>query len=126
MKINWLREWYTLLVAIKPTTWSRNQKTNWEWDAELWQLLLDGQIKFVGTHTAHIGDHIVWIENYPYASGSKYSYKDAIMRKNFCSRATAQFLQHELKTARMLTALKYTPEEQQKYFFDVEFPILKG
>jgi hypothetical protein len=69
MKLNWLRIKYQLLALVNPLCWFTN-KADREWDKELWDALVRGDIAVVGRFHAGIGDKCVWIENHPYASGS--------------------------------------------------------
>ena len=116
--VNWLRVKYKVLSALHPACWM-DYKYDPVWDAELWDLLVNGQIKFVSDeYTALVGEHEVWIANHPYASGKQTKVLEAgnSVNRPQCSRATALFLAHELKAARLLTRVMYTPEERQ-YFF---------
>lgn len=113
--VDWLRVKYKVLSFIYPACWM-DYKYDPAWDKELWDLLVNGQIKFVSDHyTALVGEHEVWIANHPYASGRKVSFC-SYSGKVQCSRATALFLGHELKAARLITKVMYTKDEQQ-YFF---------
>jgi hypothetical protein len=125
---NWLWVKYRVLAAFHPGCWGyAGDNFDEAWDTELWNLLIDGQIKFVDKHIALIGEHQVWVANHPYASGSDRGINDDIFGVSNgpeCSRATALFLGHELKAARLLTRLKYTNEEQE-YFFVHRFLLKK-
>lgn len=117
LTVDWLRVKYKLLSYIHPACWA-DYKYDPDWDKELWDLLVNGQIKFADDHyTALVGEHEVWVANHPYASGRQtkiIEYNEA--GRPQCSRATALFLGHELKAARLMTRVMYTPEERQ-YFF---------
>lgn len=117
--VDWLRVKYTVLSCLNVWVFLGINNKNYSaaWDKELWDLLVNGQIKFVGQYAALIGEHEVWIANYPYASGCiQQVTATGIRLVDQCSRATALFLGHELKAARVLTNLTYTAEEQG-YFF---------
>jgi len=114
--VDWLRLKYRVLSFLTPACWVSLFPYNKAWDDELWQLLLDGEIKFVDDYRALIGNHKVWIANHPYASGHKYETLTSSKQDVTCSRATALFLGHELKTARLLTRLKYSKEEIKLFF----------
>jgi hypothetical protein len=116
--VNWLRVKYKVLSALHPACWM-DYSYDPEWDKELWDLLVAGQIKFADDHyTALVGEHEVWIANHPYASGRQCKVLEADLGNSRpqCSRATALFLAHELKAARLITRVMYTAEERQ-YFF---------
>lgn len=102
---------YKLLAIITPGCWSRNGKTNWMWDTFLWNALIDGKIECVGSHEALIDNIIVWTNNYPYASGTT----GKMDSEYYCSRATALFLQAQLKETRILQALR-GPVDNYKFW----------
>lgn len=104
MQVNWLRLKYTLLAVIHPGAWLRNHRTNLAWDQELWDLLIRGEIEYVGSHYAIIGKYRVWIENHPYASGCMDS--PTSIHELSCGRATALFLRSQLPAARIMQRLK--------------------
>ena len=103
-QVNWLRLKYTLLAVLHPGAWLRNHKTDLAWDKELWDLLVRGEIEYVGSHYAIIGKHRVWIENHPYASGTMDSPES--IHDISCGRATALFLKSQLPAARIIQRLK--------------------
>ena len=104
MQVNWLRLKYKLLAVIHPGAWLRNHRTNLAWDQELWDLLVRGEIEYVGSHYAIIGKHRVWIENHPYASGCLDG--PTSIQELSCGRATALFLHSQLPAARIMQRLK--------------------
>lgn len=103
-QVNWLKLKYKLFAVLHPGAWIRNNRTNLAWDQELWDLLVRGEIEYVSSHYAIIGKYKVWIENYPYASGTMDSPNG--MNSVSCSRATALFLGHELPAARIVQRLR--------------------
>ena len=118
--VNWLRVKYKVLACLHLGLGRMDYKYDPAWDKELWDLLVAGQIKFADDHyTALVGEHEVWVANHPYASGRQIKMLEAHTVSDYqprCRRATALFLAHELKAARLLTRVMYTDEERQ-YFF---------
>lgn len=110
--MDWSRFKYQLR-AILPIYWHRQGEFDEEWDNELWNLIKDNQIHFVGNYVAHIGKYQVWISNYPYASGDRRMYD---VNGSTCSRATAIYLNQQLKSVKLIQRLKFTKEEQDLYF----------
>lgn len=104
MQVNWLKLKYKLFAVLHPGAWIRNNRTDLEWDQELWDLLVRGEIEYVGSHYAVIGKHMVWIENHPYASGTMGSPNG--MNTMSCGRATALFLRSQLPAARIIQKLR--------------------
>ena len=102
-QVNWLKIKYKVKAALRPTYWLRLKTTDLAWDQELWDLLVRGQIEYVGSFTAIIGEHSVWIENHPYASGTLNLLKKG---ERGCSRATVVLLKEELSKAILLQKLK--------------------
>ena len=120
--MDWLRLKYQILSILYPAAWVRKSETfNKEWDTKLWNLLLASDIRCVGRFKADIGGYNVWIENFPYASGSVClsGWNGAYLKDTkemTCSRATAMFLHHQLKAARLLDRLRFTDEDHRFYF----------
>lgn len=104
MQINWLKLKYKLMAVLHPGAWIRNHKTDLAWDQELWDLLIRGEIEYVGSHYAVIGEHKVWIENHPYASGCLAG--PTSIQELSCGRATALFPRSQLPAARIIQKLK--------------------
>ena len=115
--VDWLRVKYKVFSALHPAGLG-DYTYDPVWDKELWDLLVNGQIKFADDHyTALVGEHEVWVANHPYASGRQTKIlEEGIGNRPQCSRATALFLAHELKAARLLTRIMYSAEERQYYF----------
>lgn len=66
-------DWYRLL----PKYWTQNYPTSDAWDKELNEALDRYSIRNANGYTAMVGPFEVWIANYPYASGSLYSFKES-------------------------------------------------
>lgn len=102
-----MKFWYHVKVLLTPLCWIRNSKIDKEWDSTFRKMLEDGKIEFQTYYEAYIGGYVVWIGNYPYASGctSVKEYSGRITELA-CSRATALFLGDELKKALIIQKLK--------------------
>ncbi len=98
-----LRRKYQIKAFFTPMCWTRNGVTDSLWDSILWKSLEDGKIELVGAYEAIIDGHVVWIENYPYASGRR---RMSGRNDLYCSRATALFLHNQLKEALIFQRLK--------------------
>ena len=107
-------------------SWVRNYRTDRKWDNKLWELASNLQnFKAIGMHHAIIGDSLVWIQNYPYASGLICEDGFGHGRKS-CSRATALYLHDQLKKARILLILKgIEPEESESLIFSFKLEDTK-
>lgn len=75
-----------------------------EWDKWLWGSLEQGTEIVVGYCASKVDGVEVWHANYPYASGHQYIPNEKNSPQ--CSRATALFLNDELKSAYMIQRLK--------------------
>jgi hypothetical protein len=62
-RIDWMRLW--------PMYWLQNERTDWEWDAIL-NDLLDKHEPMGESLTVKVGKVEVWVGNWPYAYGSPY------------------------------------------------------
>jgi hypothetical protein len=108
--VNKLRIKYLLKTFVTPLCWIRNYRTDTYWDKQLWGLVSNLQnFEAIGSHTALIAGNIVWIENYPYASGCKQI--NGFSNSDSCGRATALFLHDQLKKAKVLLLLKGIDKE---------------
>lgn len=107
-----LRFKYFLKTLFVPKSWVRLHKTDKDWDKELWESIQNlNNFTAVGSHNAIINDKIVWIENYPYASG-QLSENGYGSKGPSCSRTTALFLQTQVEKARIILLLKGKNETQ--------------
>ncbi len=96
--MNFKRLGYQLLAVVNPAYWIRNNRTTKAWDKSLWDAIARGDISYVGQYEAVVDGKLVWIENYPYASGCS-SCRASIPES--CSRATAIYLHKNLRAARI-------------------------
>jgi hypothetical protein len=99
---------YKIASIFLPSYWVRINRTDPDWDLELWELLENQPITFVGRYNALVGDKIVWIENHPYASGSLINQSTSF--GEHCGRATSMLLNEKLKQGRIMSALIYPGE----------------
>ncbi len=105
MKVNWTKLKYKLLVIVSPTYWMRTGKINKQWDKELWDAIECGLLSHVGQYMVVADGSLVWIQNHPYASGTKYS-DGPVNDEMMSSRATTMFLFSRLRETRILDRLK--------------------
>ena len=101
--MNWKRFGYQCLAVLYPNCWIRFGNIDRSWDNKLWEAIEQGLVSHVGDYSAIIDGQLVWIENYPYASGALEfkAYAEA-----YCSRATALYLQRSLDEARIMDRLR--------------------
>jgi len=105
--MNWKRIGYQCLAILTPLCWIRNgTEVDYKWDQQLWQAIEQGRISHVGEFSAIIDDQLVWIENYPYASGTLNLASDNRKSARYCSRATALYLHRSLDEARIMDRLR--------------------
>jgi len=95
---------YWLKAIITPSAWLRLGKTDPTWDKFLWTALDLNKIELVGRFEAIIDGTVVWIENKGYGDG--YGHLVGETTRRYCSRATALYLQDELKIALLIQRLK--------------------
>ena len=103
--MNYLKLKYKLKAIFTPMCWTRLYPYNEEWDNWLWNSLEQGTEIVVGNCSSKVNGIELWHANYPYASGHSYEEPDDKASAQ-CSRATALFLNDELKTAYMIQRLK--------------------
>ena len=105
--MNYLKLKYKLKAIFTPMCWTRLYPYNEEWDNWLWNSLEQGTEIVVGNCSSKVNGIELWHANYPYASGHSYEihHINANNSKQ-CSRATALFLNDELKSAYMIQRLK--------------------
>lgn len=60
-------DWYRLL----PRYWMQNEPTDYEWDEALNKALDLHVVEVLSKYEVQIGPFKVWIENWPYAYGSR-------------------------------------------------------
>jgi hypothetical protein len=119
MKIDWLRLYFRLKVLWTPGVWIRiGSSFDSSWDDFLWNSLKDGKIeKLHDKYTARINGITVWICNAPFGNGERWisaisfcrdeeEVSNKFKERNMCSRATALFLQSELKKSMIFLKLK--------------------
>lgn len=67
MNFKWWMK-YTIKVLITPSCWIRNYQTSKNWDKKFLKLLEENKWGSPDQYTACLGDIVIWIANYPYAS----------------------------------------------------------
>lgn len=70
-------EWFkdlliSLWVLINPNYWLMNYSYSKDWDNELNRLMNEHTFINIDEFTAKLGDRIIWITNYPFASFREY------------------------------------------------------
>ena len=84
---------YKLRAVVSPACWFGGRRVSAEWDAWLWNALVnDPVITDVDDFTASVDGVVVWIANHPYSSGYSYRYENLQ-----CTRATAYLLGEKLR-----------------------------
>ena len=106
---------YTIRAIFTPTCWFRLGHTDRKWDRWLWNALENHEIRIVGYGSALIEDKKVWIENAPYANGFATSSAVSRDESRGCSRATALYLEEQIRRARRLQP-SFTDDQKMHIF----------
>ena len=90
-------EWFedlliSLWVLINPKYWIMNYPYSEEWDIELNRLMDEHTFIIVDRFTAKLGDRLIWITNYPYAS-----FRDYTMRTSTYGRSSRKTIFRAMK-----------------------------
>lgn len=83
---------FSYLLAFHPNWWIMNYDYSSAWDKKFRELLSKHKFTRIGRHTAYLGNHCVWISNYPYAVF--HIYDELTVRP---SRATIYFAKQKLE-----------------------------
>ena len=68
IEVKKMREFLLWLRVLHPRFWVQNYPINHVWDAKLRSLLKTETFVKENLCICKIGPHLVWVENYPYAS----------------------------------------------------------
>lgn len=60
-----------LIVLLNPSCWSLNYPVSLKWDDEFNKLLEKHNFEYINRYEAKLGNHSLWIENYPYGCFTK-------------------------------------------------------
>ena len=104
---------YKLKVLISPSVWMRRGKADPTWDKFLWIALELNKIEIIGKYEAIIDGVIVWIENVGFSDGTKDCRVGSKETSLYCNRATALYLQDQLKDALLVQRLKGPFDEME-------------
>lgn len=103
---------YKLKVLLHPSHWVRMYPENKEWDEQLWLLLENNPVDFVGKNSVTINNFLVSISGDIRPSGAHMgelsdSHRSWNMSVLLCSRATNLLLHEKVQAAKLFSNLKY-------------------
>ena len=100
----------SLKFLFKPKYWMMNNPYSKEWDQQLNQLMEEHHFTDIGACTAQLGEHLIWISNYPYSTFTPY---DTGMSDFRASRLTITRARKKLIKDMVLEFGRVKPESER-------------